>query len=251
VLAAFHSALYLSVEGTPSVLPVIGRGGLRLPTSVTVATTVPATAWGVQPGATVMVGEGGVRLPQAVVTVVRTWRPARMPTAGDGLSPAAVQALVDLPPGPLRDQSCALVRHLVDLGDPSVRVSRLVGAGPGLTPSGDDALGGVLLALRLLGPELDELRAALWESVRARLPLTTSLSASLLAEAADGYAVPAVVVLGQALVDGSTDRVQAAAGDVAAVGHTSGMDLLAGIVGCLEILGSAGHLQPDLVRSAR
>ena len=70
-----------------------------------------------------------------------------------------------------------------------------VGAGPGLTPSGDDVLCGVLLGLRLHPRGSSPLAAELWRAVEPRLTATTSLSAALLREAAEGYAVEPVVRL--------------------------------------------------------
>jgi hypothetical protein len=113
-------------------------------------------------------------------------------------------------------------------------VRRLVGAGPGLTPSGDDVLCGVLLGLRLLGRARSLPR--LWDAVAPRLPATTTLSAALLVEAVQGFAVPPVIDLGQALAEGDPVGVRAAAARVLAVGHTSGADLLAGLTGCLDAL---------------
>jgi hypothetical protein len=240
VVAAFPSALYLLVDVDTGglshrpVLPVVAHGGLRLPTAVTLATEVPGGDWGVQPGETVVVGDGRIHLPGAVVAGVRTWRPRRTPTATAGLPASAVAVLADLPQGSLRDAADALVAELVSGRDATARVAALVGAGPGLTPSGDDALCGILLSLRLAGPRAVLHAAALWEAVRLRLPATSSLSASLLAEAAQGYAVPPVVQLGEALVAGAPARVLARIAEVAAIGHSSGEDLLAGMAGCLD-----------------
>jgi hypothetical protein len=88
-------------------------------------------------------------------------------------------------------------------------VGTLVGAGSGLTPSGDDVLCGVLLGLRMLGRARDLPR--LWDTVAPRLSTTTTLSAALLVEAVQGYAVPPVIDLGEALVDDDAVGVPAAA----------------------------------------
>jgi hypothetical protein len=114
--------------------------------------------------------------------------------------------------------------------DPFVR--GLVGSGPGLTPSGDDVLCGLLLALRLrgrLGPA-----ERVWAAVAPRLTSTTSLSAALLAEARDGYAVPPVVELAAALVAGDASGLEDATARTLAVGHSSGSDLLAGFTAGLD-----------------
>jgi hypothetical protein len=133
----------------------------------------------------------------------------------------------------------------------------LVGSGVGLTPSGDDAISGVLLQLRAR----DEIAAMerLEAQLRPLLDRTTSISAALLRAAAEGYAVPEVVSL-VALVDVMVEPVDDpdAAGaphgapafldatwlqavgpaieQVLAIGHSSGRDLVAGIVGASHAL---------------
>lgn len=106
-------------------------------------------------------------------------------------------------------------------------VSRLVGLGPGLTPSGDDFLAGFLLALRRLGHD-----AAADALAGVVVPLaaiaTNAIAAAHLGHAAEGEAAARVVDV--------FDRI--AAGDAAAplldrvetIGHTSGWDTLAGAV---------------------
>jgi hypothetical protein len=236
VLAAFPAALYLELGQSREVLPLVAQSGLRLPTAVTVATHV--VGWGVQPGEEVLVGEGEIRLPGVVVRAVRTWRPVRVPTAADGCAPESGAVSARLPwSGPAR-----LLTERVRAGDDlSSAVAALVGAGSGLTPSGDDVLCGVLLGLRLHGPGSAALVPALWREVRPRLTTTTSLSAALLTEAAHGYAVPAVVRLAEALVGGDEEQVAAAVPAVLRIGHTSGADLLGGLVGALDAFTHQNH----------
>jgi hypothetical protein len=240
VLTATRSALYLAVgapgqDGHRRVLPVVALGGLPLPTAVTLGLELPSGGWGVAEDSSVLVGDSVVRLPGAEIRMVRAWSPPRVPTADGELPAGALAAVSDaLEPSALRDRAGGLCAELVDGADPSAFVRELVGAGPGLTPSGDDALCGVLLALRLLGPRTQGPRERLWDAVRDRLHVTTSLSASLLTEAADGYAVPPVARLCEALMAGDEREALDLAERVAAVGHSSGRDLLAGLVAGLE-----------------
>ncbi|MGH8724409.1 MAG: DUF2877 domain-containing protein [Burkholderiales bacterium] len=107
--------------------------------------------------------------------------------------------------------------------------AQLVGLGPGLTPAGDDYLGGVLVALRWLG------RAAqadsLWRWLEPRLARGTSaISAAHLAAAAGGQMHEALHHVLNDLAAWEAPDLNPALGKLDMVGHTSGWDALAGIV---------------------
>lgn len=103
----------------------------------------------------------------------------------------------------------------------------LTGLGPGLTPSGDDFLGGIMLALSATGH--DGLRDALWAFLEPELDaLTVPISAMHLSAAADGMGSLALHVLRDSILAG--DVSGEAIADVAVIGHTSGWDAAAGIV---------------------
>lgn len=94
----------------------------------------------------------------------------------------------------------------------------LIGLGPGLTPSGDDYFGGVLVALHALGRASQA--QSLWRWLEPRLAARTSaISAAHLAAAASGQAHEAL----HEILDGSLDFKR-----LDEVGHTSGWDALAG-----------------------
>ena len=100
----------------------------------------------------------------------------------------------------------------------------LIGLGPGLTPSGDDYLGGMLVALRLTGRGVQA--DGLWRWLEPRLKARTSaISAAHLAAAAAGEAHEALhrVLNGELELDALN-----------AVGHTSGWDALAGAMAVLR-----------------
>jgi hypothetical protein len=247
VLAAFPTALYLQVGGHADVLPVVTRDGLRLPTALAVATDLPTEGWSAQPGDEVRVGDGAVRLPGVTIRAVRSWRPHTVPRATASLCAGPLAGLSLAWRSPARAVGEALLgrgRSAYSLAD---LVGTLVGAGPGLTPSGDDVLCGALLALRLHPRGSEHLVADLWRAVQPRLTTTTSLSAALLREAADGCAAEPVVRLLEQLASLETPGDDpTSAGDavraVLAIGHTSGADLLGGLAGCLDALAA-----PDLV----
>ena len=105
----------------------------------------------------------------------------------------------------------------------------LLGLGPGLTPSGDDFLGGVMLALTARGKS--ELRDALWETIAPELDdLTVPVSAMQLSAAADGMGAEIVHDLIAAMMSSDEHAIPAALDSVLALGATSGADTVAGIV---------------------
>jgi len=100
----------------------------------------------------------------------------------------------------------------------------LVGLGPGLTPSGDDLIGGALCALHALGRVEIANRLSDWALPLARAN-TSRISRAHLECAAQGECGEAVgeaitaLMLGEAV---DLDRIHA-------IGHTSGWDALAGV----------------------
>lgn len=112
------------------------------------------------------------------------------------------------------------------LGD---EAAQLIGLGPGLTPSGDDYLGGVLVGLRWLGrgPQAD----SLWRWLEPRLPERTSaISAAHLAAAASGQVHEALHEVMDDLSAWQAPDLLPALARLDTVGHTSGWDALAGTV---------------------
>lgn len=105
---------------------------------------------------------------------------------------------------------------------------RLAGLGAGLTPSGDDVLTGVLVAVTLLTPpHAGSIRRAVMDAVRDR---TTRISLAYLEAASRGDAGEAWHILARRLDDGPDEAVGGAAARVMAFGETSGADLLEGFV---------------------
>ncbi|MBI5836862.1 MAG: DUF2877 domain-containing protein [Candidatus Eisenbacteria bacterium] len=185
--------------------------------------------------------------------------------------------------GPFGDALRRGLRRYVD-GDGARELAALVGLGVGLTPSGDDALVGVLAGLDLLGAALVAAgadRAGLVEELRTTLepgrgtPRTHPLSAQMLLAAAAGLYPEPLCRMAEALaaaagsapgggvasaVDSAPSGFAASAVDSAAtalcnLGHTSGRDMLAGLDAALRRFapgagGSAGPRQEDPPASA-
>jgi hypothetical protein len=119
----------------------------------------------------------------------------------------------------------------------------LIGLGPGLTPAGDDYVGGAFFARALLGPAATR-DASGWAAAAARVRTlaaerTHPISAALLADLLGGEGHAPLHDLGAALAAGAPlPTALAAARRLARLGHSSGWDMLAGFVGAL--LGAPG-----------
>ena len=105
----------------------------------------------------------------------------------------------------------------------------LLGLGPGLTPSGDDLVGGAFFARRLIGG---------WEDaaavVRARAhERTHPISATLLGDLLDGSGHAPLHDLAQALTRSDEAAALDAAARLVRIGHSSGWDILTGFLGAL------------------
>lgn len=106
-------------------------------------------------------------------------------------------------------------------------VHGLLGLGPGLTPSGDDLLAGLVVALRAAGAS--EATAAMAQFIADAPPdATTVLSRGWLAAAAEGLPVEALADLIRAVLAGETSGFADALDRIDGMGHTSGWDMLAG-----------------------
>lgn len=248
VIAVFPSAAYLKVElpAEPMVIALAASDAVRPANAVVLAAPVRHEPFrGVREGDAAVVGDGEAEITGRLRARIRRWWDPT-PVLGP-LSPARLahgaRALGELTgpwglaghrtPEVLAD-GCARA----DLAGAVDAAERIVGLGPGLTPSGDDALAGLLLALRLLGGAVPGGGRAVWladwlgAAVTAYADdRTTSLAATLLRCAARGQAsVEAGAVLrgiaGQ-------DPIAPAVRRLLASGHTSGADLAWGLLaGC-------------------
>lgn len=120
-------------------------------------------------------------------------------------------------------------------GEPPSHVERLIGLGPGLTPAGDDALGGALVATRACGRADIADVLARWALPRAKRG-TSDISAAHLAAAADGQGAAALHDVLVALARVEQADLVSALRRLDAIGHSSGWDALAGAVAALIAL---------------
>jgi hypothetical protein len=111
----------------------------------------------------------------------------------------------------------------------------LLGLGEGLTPSGDDFLGGLFFAFYLLlhaFPHHKSLQIPnLLDWIAARAQSTNLISFTLLKDNIAGHALEPLHRFGIALLTNQPlENVISAAAEVIRVGHTTGWSLLAGLV---------------------
>lgn len=250
VLSQRHGRLSLVDEGTRHIVALVAADGTCLPNSLVLDRQGDARRLGtVGPGDTVTIAHGTLVLGDVTVQVT-SWADRRLHlTAVDPCELAArlewaewLLARQAHLPDPLRDRlddvcSSALAADREAAFDAAMA---LLGLGPGLTPSGDDLLAGLVAAGRTVARALPgvgatdrlleqlggDLAEAAWER-------TTRLSATLLWHAARAeLAAPArAVLLGLA---GRT-RLAPAVHRLLALGHTSGRDLAHGITAGLRL----------------
>lgn len=282
VIATFADASYLELcshAPEPRVLALVTPVAVRLPNAVVVTPARSGSPGGepggsadagepgclnaAAPGACAVVGEGLVQTGGLRVPVRRWWDPspvlgplsrARLEQGCAALEEACAAA--PRRPGLAGHPGPAALAAYCSAGDlaGTVEVAEsLVGLGPGLTPSGDDVLAGLLLALRLLGGAIRGGTRAVWlaDWLGAAVTChaadrTTSVSATLLHCAARGQAAAEVATLLRAFA--GQEAAAPAMARLLAVGHTSGADLAWGLAaGCRASLGlSTG--QPGAAR---
>jgi hypothetical protein len=146
--------------------------------------------------------------------------------------------------GPVASAAYRPMRHLRDVLARSISaggvrdldiepVAPLIGLGGGLTPAGDDALGGAMIALHCMG--CDGLRDALWSRLQASAAASTgAISYAHLEAAAQGYGHEALHYTLNTLLAGRAGDMRANLAAIDAIGHTSGWDGLAGAVLALQ-----------------
>lgn len=120
---------------------------------------------------------------------------------------------------------------VVDDGQPPPRSALLdlLGLGPGLTPSGDDLLGGLLIALHGRGLH-DQVTALSREIATLATGRTTSISRAHLRAAMNGQANETIHEICNGLLAGGTVDWPVLLDRVDTIGHSSGWDMLAGMV---------------------
>ncbi len=275
VLAVFPHAAYVEVvadvpsDAPPKLVTLVTADGVAHPNALAVFdrhTDRPFRQ--LHQGQAGCIGDGTLALGDAVYRPAR-WRsavpslpvtdPVRLAAASVALHTHLEQRSGRLP-ADLVAPATIVAGGLVD-GDVEVvraTAAELIGCGPGLTPSGDDVLAGVLAGLRALSSAVGDARrltatldAVGPDLVRQATGRTTGVSLALLDHAARGeVAAPAGDLL-HALAahtpcttGPATTDLGAATDRLLAVGSTSGRDLAIGLLAAADRLVHRGSLVP-------
>jgi len=128
----------------------------------------------------------------------------------------------------------------VDVPPPEESVCELLGLGPGLTPSGDDYLGGVMIALHAFGcgQAVERLYATI---VREAPRRTNRISAAYLASTREGWGAAPLHDMLNRLGSETDPPLPSLIHDVDRIGHTSGWDALTGILTVVQVWSSAAR----------
>jgi len=141
----------------------------------------------------------------------------------------------------VRDVGARVLATTAGEADIVTAVSRLVGAGPGLTPAGDDVLVGLLAALVRGGdssPRIASVASWVGAAVMRKAFRTTDISRHYLRLAARGHFGEPLSELVDAVVIGADAQVVSdRAGDVLSVGASSGADAALGVLLGLRAVG--------------
>jgi uncharacterized protein DUF2877 len=143
----------------------------------------------------------------------------------DALSSCRASVLADSPWQATVEPAVAAIGRLAPLDALKVAADALGGLGPGLTPSGDDMLSGILFAFRALGgPTVEPALLSVTRSVR-----TSDLAATALEAAAAGYHIEPVHDLVMAAAARDSAAATRAAAALNRFGSSSGGDVAYGL----------------------
>ena len=228
VIAVFERSVYVEAPAGLACVGAVGNGPLNahcgaLPPGLSVGEalsvdTSGASIWHPRPAP-----------PWNAKTIAQSLRSLRE-AARDRLPSEGFGYLID----PARERPATVLALLRWLSSPQGmpdEAAGLIGLGPGLTPSGDDLIGGALCALHAAGHGEIAARLAGWALPLARSG-TNRISYAHLACAAEGECAEAVNDAIVAVIAGEPADLAR----IDALGHTSGWDALAGATLALAAL---------------
>jgi hypothetical protein len=240
LLGSSAKAIYLCADTSdildeiPYVIAILPTSSVRLPLAMVTTEPLPAIA----STAPITVGEGAVRIGSFAWNPVRWFDPRPSfprPPQPVALAEAA-EALWNLDDDEVGVPLVLAWRAAAALagGDPEP-CRDLIGAGPGLTPAGDDVVAGAMAGCALSGAGSSPRGTGMLISHAG--VATTALSAALMSCASRGQVVPQASDLLRALA--GSGAVAPALAHLRAVGSTSGTALAIGLVAALTVTSTA------------
>lgn len=269
IVALFDSSFYIKTEDG---FVCVGNQNLAPCPLNLVTTAPPATNWrasGMQLDQNVNISNKAINVGNRFtfpVSGMRNWSPALVPSwrivdleyglecfrmacrnraelDGLGFFPVVgfrpeqkfdTRGVAERPIAVLREWLTSLVRN----PDNNIRLDRdavkpLIGLGPGLTPSGDDFIGGAMLALNTMHE--NETCRLLWESIgRTIEEISNPISYAHLEAASQEGGNSNIHLCLAAILQGSPSTIQNCLPGICQIGHTSGWDIMAGAILAFE-----------------
>lgn len=257
----------VNIATPDGLLTVASPDGGGLPNGIVADLGPDWRTIGLHPGMVVCASDASIRVPDAGLEIqfdaAQRWSPRFQPSAQAadagaerwGRRSAATRTIararasaggfgallgagVAHDPARTPDVARPIVARLVaalETGDRSLAAevaARLIGLGPGLTPSGDDVLVGIEAALYALARPSAGFTALAMDHVEGR---TTALAATLLRHAGAGEFAERLHSLLAALLGPDDEAIPAAIDRAVAWGATSGTDCLLGVLIGLDI----------------
>lgn len=245
--AVFPSVFYVKLRR--ALIAVATQNIAAGPLTITTEATTDWQKFGLVPGKTVHLSKNHLTLPGQLsvdIGAAALWQPARALPANHDLGGmlSRLDATELSPPNdgfgetiklsntwPSEVETAwawtlaSLTQHPAD----ARQLDPLLGRGPGLTPAGDDFLGGMMIAFHHLGHKA--IAAALWKTLEPRAQSrTNAISGALLNAASEGFGSAPLHHALHALIDPQTKNLTKALATLDQIGHSSGWDAFAGIV---------------------
>lgn len=270
VSAVFDGSFYIELDKGIACIGGAGLAASPLTLVTTAPATINWRACGVRVGAKIGVGATDLRIGErfrfrladaiewAPDPAPIDWTPADLERGLQAFRDACVGhvpseglgTFVHRHPGPFQDDSVCkhaephigrlsdwLVEAIGRSGDaPTINpalIDPVIGLGPGLTPSGDDFIGGMMIALRGLGET--EPCGRLWAAARTGvIKAGNPIASAHLRAASRGLGSMAIHDALAAILRGRVEKIRAAIRGIDRIGHTSGWDAIAGMIQVLQ-----------------
>jgi len=224
VIARFERSFYVATGGGLACIGGTGLGRGPLNVLIPGLTRLPAL------GERVSCARGSLRFASGLTFPIQgavLWRPVSAPAFRRGALPR-IQRIF-----PLESEALASWISRGAIGNAPMLAASLVGKGSGLTPAGDDLIGGALIALRAVGSKATATRLGTC-ALRLARTRTNRISRAHLACAAAGEGHEALHHALYAILSGQKN-LETELVALGRIGHTSGMDALNGALLVLNV----------------